>query len=503
MALCKGQAETAQAKGALSPAFATDVTESLPDASAAMEIPADALSQTEATQGPRREKLELVMDTTGSVEEAWEAYQHLFAMPLPEGRALLRYYSRLHRLARLLSKVKPRTRTLFLRLLSVVSTLHKNGGNIQTWEWNLLMDCAGKAWRKTRPEDFKAALDIYRNMLERRAPGSTSSRTGFPSSEEQGGPVMQPDIITYTTLLNIAGRTLQQTILRHARSMLDASGIPPNRITYLALIRYYSRKNDLTGVRAILSKMREQGMELGRDGLNACVWAYARAGRIDVASLMYRVVRHNLIPEDEAGAHDVQVAIRQLSFTEGLNIPATIKPDAITYYTLIQCYAYHGDFARALEVFGEMITVDDELHMLERNLPGEDPTRTGESPSMPAFRAIFLGFARHGGKNDDLLKEAGPLTKRLADRGWTLENLQGMFEVFLRQPHDSRPSERTVFWLLNAFDVLSGRDASTLQYVWEKLTERFGDFGGGRLDNLRRRIYEDEQNSIDSEYDDP
>lgn len=499
MALRESKTETGQ--GALSPAFTTDVSDSLPDAATAMEIPVDTPSQGEAAQEPSRQELEAIMDTTEKVEEAWEAYQRLCAMPLPEGSTLVRYYARLHRLARLLSKVKPRTRTLFLRLLSVLSTLHRSGGNVHTWEWNLLLDCAGKAWRKTRPEDFKAALDIYRDMVEHKAPGSTFKRVSIlPPEKREATAAVQPDIITYTTLLNIAGRTLQHSVLRHARSMLEASGIPPNRITYLALIRYYSRKNDLTGVRAILSKMREQGMELGRDGVNACAWAYARAGRIDVASLLYRVVRHNLIPEGEASTHDIQVAIRQLSYTEGLDIPATIKPDAVTYYTLIQCYAYHGDFARALEVFREMMTVD---HFVERNLPADDPARTGESPSMPAFRALFLGFARHGGQNDELLKRAGPVTRRLADQGWTLENLQGMFDVFMKLPHEGRPSERTVFWLLTAYDVLSGCDDSKLHHVWERLTERFGDYRAGRLDRFRRRIYEDDQNSTHSEYDDP
>lgn len=499
MALLKGKAEAPH--GVFHPAFTTDVSDSLPDASTTLDVSEDTKSQAETTQGPSREELETVMDSTVDVEAAWEAYQRLFVMPLPEDR--VPYYVLLHRLARLLSKVKPRTRTLFLRLLSVLSTLHTSGGNVRLWEWNLLIDCAGKAWRKTRPEDFKAAFDIYRDMLGGKIPGSTFSRASFLPPEKREIQAVQPDIVTYTTLLNIAGRTLQHSILRQARGILEASGIPPNRITYLALIRYYSRQNDLMGVRVILSKMREQELELGPDGVNSCVWAYARAGRIDVASLLYRVVRHNLFPEDEAGEHDVQVAIRQLSYTEGLEIPATIKPDAVTYYTLIQCYAYHGDLAQALEIFQEMMTVDEELHATSQSLPDDDPARTDGSPSLPAFRALFLGFARHGGKNDDLLRHASPLTRRLADHGWTLENLQRLFDAFMQLPHDARPSERTIYWLMSAFDVLNGHDDSKLGPIWERLTDRFGEFQGGRLDGYRRRIYGGGQNSIDSEYDVP
>ncbi|KZT71602.1 hypothetical protein DAEQUDRAFT_809908 [Daedalea quercina L-15889] len=492
VALRESQAKTAYRE--LSPAFTTEVSDSLPEGLTSAETSMDMPSAAESTQEASREELENIMDTTDEVERAWEAYQYLSVVSLPEDGRHVRYYARLHRLARLLSKVKPRTRTLFLRLLSVLSTLHQSGGNVHTWEWNLLIDCAGKSWRKTRPEDFKAALDVYRDMIERKGPGSTFDRDRFsPNLMEERQEVVRPDIVTYTTLLNIAGRTLQHAILRHARGILEASGISPNRITYLALVRYYSRKSDLTGVRAILSKMREQGMELGLDGVNACVWAYARAGRIDVASLLYRVVRHNLIPEDEVGEHDIEAAIRQLLHTEGLEIPATIKPDATTYYTLIQCYAYHGQLTRALEVFREMLAVSNQLRILDQELPDDDPSRTDRSPTLPAFRAIFLGFARHGGKDVASLARAGPLTQRLVDSRWTMENLQALFDAFMKLPHDARPSERTVFWVLTAFDVLSGHANWKLRRVWERLTERFGDYQGGRLERFRKRIYESDQ----------
>jgi len=487
----EGQAKTVHE--AFSPAFAAIVSDSLPEASTSTEVFTNSPSPAESTEETSRAELEYVMDTTEEVEEAWEAYQRLFTMPLPEDTPSVRYYARLHRLARLLSKVKPRTRTLFLRLLSVLSTLYKSGGNVHTWEWNLLIDCAGKGWRKTRPEDFKAALDMYRDMIESKAPGSTFNGHRHVPEGGEGQKAVKPDIVTYTTLLHIAGRTLQHSIMRHARRILEASDIPPNRITYLSLIRYYARTNDLIGVRAILSKIREQGLELGLDGVNACVWAYARAGRLDIASLLYRVVRHNLIPEDEVGEHDIQAAIRQLTFTEGLEIPLTIKPDAITYYTLIQCHAYHGDLSRSLEVFREMMTVNEQLGFLDQSLPDDDPSRTDKSPTLPAFRAIFLGFARHGGKDAALLKRAGPLTQRLVSPRWTMENLQALFDTFMRLPHDVRPSERTIFWILTAFDVLSGHADWKLRRVWEKLTERFGEYQGGRLERFRKRIYESEQ----------
>ncbi|TFY59129.1 hypothetical protein EVJ58_g5982 [Rhodofomes roseus] len=486
------ESKTATDHGPLSAAIAAIVSESLPHDSSSTESTMDMASPLKPAQEASREELENVMDTTREVEKAWEAFQHLSAMPLPEGRRLVRYYARLHRLARLLSKVKPRTRTLFLRLFSVLSMLHKNGGHVHHWEWTLLIDCTGKGQRKGRPQDYKASLDVYRDMIEQKAPGSTSSRVRtVRDPQDNGRPVVQPNVVTYNTLLNIAGRTFQPSILRHARGVFEASGIPPDRITYLSLVRYYSRTNDLNGVRAILLKMREQGMELGLDGINACIWAYGRAGRLDVASLLYRIVRHNLVPEDQVGQNDIQAAIRQLAHMEGLEVPVTIKPDTVTYNILIQCYAYRGDLTRSLEVFREMMAVNEQLHSLGQSLSDDDPSRTDRAPSMHSFRAIFYGFVRHGGKTDG---RAGPVTQRATSQ-WRMENLQALFDIFMRLPHDTRPSARTFFWILTAFDRLSGHADWKLRQVWEKFTEKFGDYRGGRMERIRMRVYESNQKS--------
>ena len=53
---------------------------------------------------------------------------------------------------RLISRVHPRTRLNFIRLLSILSTIRRIGGQLQLWEWNTLIDFAGKGFRKFRAE---------------------------------------------------------------------------------------------------------------------------------------------------------------------------------------------------------------------------------------------------------------------------------------------------------------------------------------------------------------
>ena len=103
--------------------------------------------------------------TTPSAQNAWHAYQELqervkepesdFTVPLNVHR----------RMAKLLTRVHPRTRELFLRLHSVLSSIRDADGLIRVYEWNALIACAGKTRRKTKLEDYKEALNVFGDMV--------------------------------------------------------------------------------------------------------------------------------------------------------------------------------------------------------------------------------------------------------------------------------------------------------------------------------------------------
>ncbi|KZT12781.1 uncharacterized protein LAESUDRAFT_808323 [Laetiporus sulphureus 93-53] len=452
----------------------------------------DASPALSSAQGSDKD-LERIMATTSSGEEAWAAYQKLLASP---HRTSPIPYALLHRLARILASSRTRTRPLFLRLLSVLSTLHTSGGTVQLWDWNALIDCAGKGWRKTRLEDLQAALDVYRDMIAQNAPGATFSgqHRRPPSPSPSPGPninrpAIKPDTVTLTTLVNIAGRTLDQSSLRYALKLFESSGLTRNRITYLALVRYFTRKNDLVGVRDTLHNMRGDGFELDIDGLNACIWAFARNGHMNLAGLVYRIIRHHHLPEDETEYNSIDAAKQQLARMEGITIPDDVKSDAITFYTLIQCYAYHGDLVQSLEVFRDMMLLNEKYNFSNDSHKPNPAFAEEPSSTLPAFRAIFLGFARHGEART--LKEDQTLSRHLKRSQWTMANLDALFDSFLTLTHESKPSERTIYWILVAFKRLSGRDKPKLQRVWQKLEDKFGGGWGGRLERFRKRIHDE------------
>ncbi|KAG1756048.1 hypothetical protein EDB19DRAFT_2034651 [Suillus lakei] len=456
--------------------------------------PIDSLEETPPDRlKTRQELLDSLLKAT-SVTDGWEAYHTLTVMfphhihHLSEAPKIPQHH--LHHLARLLASTKPRTRTLFLRLSAVLTMLHRSGFRIYLWEWNALLDCAGKRWRKCSLEDYKAAVEIFSKMTTTwpsENPGDDENLAAEPDLGQ-----VQPDIITYTTLLYIAGRSLDPSAIRHASNLLRASGLPPNRITHLSLLHYYTRTKQLSGVRSTLQKMREQGFEPGLDGINACIWAYGRNGHMDVASTIYRVLRHNLQPELDVGECDIEAAVNYLLDVEGIAIRGDIIPDEITYTSLIQAFAYHGQIMMALHVFVDMLST-----------PNREPNsfinqQTGEhslyQPTLAAFRGIFLGFARHAQKPLPLRAAPGSLSERLRPiqkSDWNLENLHQVFKAFINLPADVKPSERLIYWILVSFGKASGNDAGKLRRVFLQLEQRFGGGWGGRLDRLRKSIFGD------------
>lgn len=438
-----------------------------------------------------------IMATTTSAWDAWAAYEHLKTLQ-SLGHVANIPISLLRRLSRLLSQTKPRTRPLFLRLLSVLSDLHRRGSPVQLWQWNALIDCAGRGWRKTRSEEFKNALEVFEDLITQRAPGATFSEDGNESYRPMRAFAPRqnivPDIVTFTTLVNIAGRTKDEQAIHYAMSLLGKAGLAPNRITYLSLIRYFTRTKQLSSVQSTLHTMKEKGEELGPDGVNACIWAYGYNGRVDIASTIYRVLRHQYLPEDGEEAKAVQDAIKRLSTSEAIDIPPALIPDATTYHTLIQVYAYHGDFNRCIQTFIAMISFPDNVSIIADRMRATSPTEAGVgSPTLTAYRAIFLGFARHGQLSTREKKRSSYIGSQ-EPSPWNEKNLYTLFHAFLRLPNDVKPSERTIYWLLMGFCSTIGqpsipRHRIQLRHIWEHLETRFGGGWGGRLERLRKEIY--------------
>ncbi|KAJ6627502.1 hypothetical protein B0H10DRAFT_390388 [Mycena sp. CBHHK59/15] len=425
-----------------------------------------------------------VLGNTQSPQQAWMAYYTLvsasFTIPYPQ----------LDRLVHLIARATPKTRTQFHRLLSVLTSIHQSGQKITKHQWNALIDHAGKGLRKARPEDFKLAFDMFTDMVSGKAPGHALSELGY-SLDDVTTDTPLPNIVTYNILVNHAANTHTRSALSHSTSLLTASGLPPSRITHLALLKYYANTDQLAGVRASLLKMHEQGLELGLDGVNACMWAFSRNRRLDIAMKLYRIIRHNVTPEVHIGPDDVYSAKRSL-LEEGIVVRSDMIPNEVTFTTMIQIMAYHGNLNAALTAFMDMLSSDNveigaPLYRDEHGKLRPSPY----SPTLPVFRGLFLGFSRHGvnkAEPDDISQLS--INK---PQQWVLRNLNSLFEVFLALPEYIRPNTSTIYWAMIAFDRTSNHDIVLLQTIWNRIESRFGGPWAAsqhRLAKMRKALFD-------------
>lgn len=430
----------------------------------------------------KRRTLLWLMLTSKSPDRAWAAYRELLSC-----RVVIPHHL-LHRLVRLLASIKPRTRTVHLQLLSVLKTLQTNRGQVRLWEWNTLIDSAGKQWHKTRLEDYENSLDIFNKKGVLPTGNATSAGEALNAEIDSCVTQQEPDIWTYNILLSIATRSNLPLTVRHASSLLRASGLPPNRYTYLCLLRYFAVREDLRSVRSTLHKMKQQGMEVGLDGVNACLWAYARNGRFDVALRVYRVLCSNVKPTPNLGEHNIDEDSGYIRDTVGLDALDGLEPDAITYTMMIQTLAYHGDLRNALSVFVDMLSTPNR----EAGARTDDTTDSVcYKPSMAAFRGLFLGFARHGRNQEHRTVVAEPIAALFpsSQASWDQDTLETVFAAFLQLPSLPKPTDRLFYWVLVAFDKTSGHDTAKLREVWTKLETKYGDGWSGRLEEIRSSIF--------------
>ncbi|KAG5654637.1 hypothetical protein H0H81_009885 [Sphagnurus paluster] len=436
------------------------------------------------------------LQTTNSAEDGWAAYTALSSKPLIKKHKGV-YFALLHRLVRLIARQRLTRRRDYMRLLAVLTTLTSFGGTIHRHEWNALINAAGKAGvRRTGVLQYEAALSFYQDMKYGRMPGTTLEmmmQVNDPGEVDitkghRTEPV-EPDLYTYTTLLDIAARTGDARCLRHARVLLERSGIPPNRVTHLALTKYFMATKQPAAVRATWLRLEEQGHELGLDGVNACLVAYSYDNRLDVVMMVYRLLRHNSYPEEHDAQDHLEDIRRQLRQEEYIAVAPNLVANEVTYTSMIQILAYHGQLTAMLTVFVDMITSlnQEKGAPLVRNDNG-DLVPTQYQPNIAVFRAIFLGFCRHGLK----VPESGitPPHLRAANPpdmpGWTLDNLVKMFDAFMALPQDTHIGPSVFYWIMTAFQKTSGNDVDLMRRVWKQMEGRFNHPRGGPENRLQR-----------------
>ncbi|KAF8609545.1 hypothetical protein BDV93DRAFT_147682 [Ceratobasidium sp. AG-I] len=456
-----------------------------------------------------------------NLSAAIEHYE-TFARSHPRGAVALPS-STIIRLSALLARTRPRTRPLFQLLLNLLAILRAANIPIRSWQWNSLADFAGRGLRRTTLEDYRAVVAVVQDM----------------SNDPQGK--SKPDLVTFNTLIAAATRTREHRAVQHALSLMQASTISPDRLTFLTLIPFYGRVGELSRARDTLAAMVKEGWEVGVDGLTAAIWAWGQAGDYDleVAMGIYRALRRNVW---DGGASDRPHPIDTLVDDQnpvltipGLAppLPPSLIPNRITYTVLIQCLCYHGDLMRALQVYSAYVSSPREAF---QELATKRDYLSEEETTVVIFRAFFLGFVRHcsnsgalsrsGRSMPPMLHSPSPtdmsLFSRLRTRfkppdpldspslpaltaentvqailegrgheiptyhtppnPWTRPALLAIAESYFAALGTTTPHESGLWWLLRAAAGTAepGRESQCVREMWERVKKRWGEDLGWR-----------------------
>ncbi|GAB1519070.1 hypothetical protein RhiTH_002136 [Rhizoctonia solani] len=433
------------------------------------------------------------------------------------------------RFSALLARTRPRNRDLFRRLLSLLAILRAAGEPLRSWQWNSLADFAGRGFRKTTLEDYRAVVAVIQDM-------SKGSHAMF-----------KPDVVTYNTLLAAATRTREHRAVQHALALMQASKVPPDRLSFLTLVPFYGRIGELPQARNTLQAMVKEGWEVGVDGLTAAIWAWGRNGghNLEVAMGIYYALRRNVW---DGGASDqphpssvIPDEANPVLSIPGLSppLPPSLVPNRITYSVLIQCLCYHGDLVRALQIYRAYMSSPQELN---HELSTKRDYLSEEETTVVMFRAFFLGFVRHcvGARSlsrssrslppmlpppshdlsffshlptrftptasseppvtstdteeiiHEVMKGKFPevrLMSRLPNP-WTRGALLAVTDSYIAALGTTTPTTSVLWWLLRAAAGTAemGRESERVREMWEKVRDRWGaDVGWNRALGKRTR----------------
>ncbi|EAU84295.2 hypothetical protein CC1G_01291 [Coprinopsis cinerea okayama7 len=375
-----------------------------------------------------------------------------------------------------LSKQRPVTKSHFPLMLSALQSLWDAGETFPIDVWNSLINVAGKGFRTGSRHEYVTAASIYRDMISGRRPGASQREflnLRKPEQLEALPGTVQPNLVTFNTLISIAARSLSQPAIAHAVALFQKSGLTPDHITHSSLLVYFTRTNNFTGIRNTLLKMKRQKLSMPIDTLNGILYAYIYNGRAEVAWDAFLVLKNNVTPDPNQAF--VKRAQRRLASKEGIVIGSDLKPNEVTYVATIQAMAHKGDAFRTFSTLHEHLSLD--------------PGAFCWNSTAAAFRAVFLGFSKHAHPPSfSTGKGAVPIYE------WNLSNLDLMFKLFLRLPPTRIPTRSTIYWIITAFDKASGGDLPIQRRVWVQLKLRFQKrdpqlFRQKRLQDVEARLF--------------
>ncbi|KWU46976.1 hypothetical protein RHOSPDRAFT_14374 [Rhodotorula sp. JG-1b] len=416
--------------------------------------------------------------------------------------------------------------------------LHGGGVGLREKDWAALVLSVGANLRTARADpEVKSTLALFSQRLELDS-ASTTTTPGNSSSRASPAPQRDGPRKLYNALLFVVGRAKMWELFEQVLRRMTEAGIRPDATTLVEMIK---REEERGAPISSAWSLFERGVasdDVTHEGKRALwtaiLWALAKRSMLEEAMEIYRAMKSG----DEVDVATLRPADEHAA---ALDSPPALSatpppPDDRVVTSLIQACAYRGDLAGAVRIL-----LHDILAAHAASSSSSSSLRPAVHHFTPIFRAFarYGSSSRRANSTRELFAAAASSSsldrttlggahlgshaqKRdalafaaLSSRGggssrphraartaagdpnanpFTLDALWTLWDSFLAlQPPPTEaladlpflgtrtaPSPRDLFWILFAFDRLSGGDPHTVLEVWAAMERKFGGGRGGR-----------------------
>lgn len=404
--------------------------------------------------------------------------------------------------------------------------LQGGGAGLRDKDWAALVSFVGANLRTARADpEVKSALALFSQRLEGRPPSSQAAQArANPLSPSRARPT--DERMLYNSLLHVVGRAKMWELFEQIlQRMHDDAGLEPDAATFVELIKRDDKRGaPVSSAWALFERGLARSTTGGQDETgagalwNAIVSALGRRGMLPQAVELYEAMK---------AGKEVDVTqfrpVRDGSLDSPVALMATPPPpDDRVFTSLIQAHAYRGELAGAIRILHDVLGA------------------SGTRPAVHHFTSIFRAFVQHGQgrrgtagfdratlggahiRSHALRRDASALSALVSPslrspaprkseaeaNPFTLAALSTLFESFLALAPPPRtiradlpflgartaPSPKDMFWILFAFDRLSGGDSRIVLEVWTACERKFATsrsgWTGWRMDKRVARMVE-------------
>ncbi|KAK4046539.1 hypothetical protein OIV83_005991 [Microbotryomycetes sp. JL201] len=382
--------------------------------------------------------------------------------------------------------------------------LRGEGLGLRPRDWKTLLDFIGSTYRSPRKEiETEGAFALYAQwskQLKGRPSGNRPSKAQMTNM--------------HNALLHAAVKSRSWELFDDTLTRMEQLDVRHDIVTAaLRLRRLHESNAHIRAVWACFEDaiVRHRNEHARGELWGIIMWAFAERGLFNEAMAIYQARRkgdtvdiHTLRPEDYVSHDDVVEA--------DVETPVLVEPprvDYAGYAGLIQALCHRGDLSLALSILRDMLASADIA----------DKTGLKVGPTPQIYASLFKGFAQHGQQPNELDTPVPRTmrnftTRRSASIGssfsalshyaatsvddsskplveWSLTNLEKLFTSFLTLdpprpgPHlpfngqRTAPSSKELFWLVLAYENLTGQDSDVVLERWMDVERHFAHEGSG------------------------